>query len=52
MTVKELIRRLVEFPMDAEVIVEIPTQKDYKYSSSDLIDCELTEGGKCLIYEY
>lgn len=52
MTVKELIRRLVECPMDAKVVVEIPTQDGYKYSTSEHIDCTVTEEDYCLIYEY
>lgn len=53
MTVKELIRRLVDCPMDAKVVVEIPTQKEYKYSSSEFIDCIMDDDNeRCVIYEY
>lgn len=53
MTVKDLIKRLVDCPMDADVVVEIPTQEGYKYSTSELIDCIMTDDNeRCLIYEY
>lgn len=52
MTVKELIKRLLECPMDAKVVVEIPTQEGYKYSTSECVDCITTEEEYCLIYEY
>lgn len=52
MTVKELIRRLVECPMDATVVVEIPTQEGYKYSTSENVNCIMTnDNERCLIYE-
>lgn len=37
MTVKELIVKLLDCPMDAEVELETPTNKQYKYSSSNLL---------------
>lgn len=33
MTVKELIVKLLEFPMDSNIELEVPTEADYKYST-------------------
>ena len=52
MTVKEMIIELLNCPMDAKVVVEIPTSEDYKYSTSENIEHVLMIGDeRCLIYE-
>lgn len=52
MTVKEMITELLNCPMDAKIVVEIPTQADYKYSSSENIEhCLMIDDERCLISE-
>lgn len=50
MTVQEAIIKLLDCPMDAKIVVEIPTQEEYKYSSSEDIEHILMiDGERCLI---
>ena len=52
MTVKELIIELLNCPMDAKIVVEIPTKKCFKYSVSENIEHILMIGDeRCLICE-
>ena len=50
MTVKEMIIELLNCPMDAKIVIEIPTQEDYKYSSSENIEnIIMIDDERCLI---
>ena len=52
MTVKEMIIELLNCPMDAKIVIEIPTQEDYKYSSSENIEnIIMIDDERCLIGE-
>lgn len=52
MTVKELITNLLDCPMDAKVVVEVPTHEGWKYSSSENIEhCLMIDDERCLISE-
>ena len=52
MTVKEMIIELLNCPMDAKILIEIPTQEDYKYSSSENIEhIIMIDDERCLISE-
>ena len=52
MTVKEMIIELLNCPMDAKILVEIPTTEGYKYSTSENIEHILMiDDERCLICE-
>lgn len=52
MTVKELITNLLDCPMDAKVVVEIPTDEGREYSSSENIEhCLMIDDERCVISE-
>ena len=52
MTVKDMIIELLNCPMDAKIVVEIPTKKGFKYSVSENIeDILMIDDERCLIYE-
>ena len=52
MTVKEMIIELLNCPMDAKILVEIPTTEGYKYSTSENIEHILIiDDERCLICE-
>ena len=52
MTVKEMIIELLNCPMDAKILVEIPTNEGHKYSSSENIEHILMiDDERCLICE-
>ena len=52
MTVKEMIIELLNCPMGAKIVIEIPTQDDYKYSSSENIkNIIMIDDERCLISE-
>lgn len=52
MTVKELITNLLDCPMDAKVVVEIPTDEGRKYSISENIKhCLMIDDERCVISE-
>lgn len=52
MKVKELIIELLNCPMDADIVVEVPTHEGWKYSSSEHIEhCLMIDDERCLISE-
>ena len=52
MTVKEMIIELLNCPMNAKILVEIPTTEGYKYSTSENIEHILMiDDERCLICE-
>ena len=52
MTVKEMIIELLNCPMDAKILIEIPTKEGFKYSSSENIKHILMiDDERCLICE-
>ena len=52
MTVKEMIIELLNCPMNAKILVEIPTTEGYKYSTSENIEhISMIDDERCLIYE-
>lgn len=52
MTVKELIENLLCCPMEAKVVIEIPSKEGWKYASTENIEhCFMIDDERCLIGE-
>lgn len=52
MTVRELIKELLDCPMNAKIVVEIPTNEGCRYSSSEHIEhCMMFDDERCIICE-
>lgn len=49
MTVKELIKRLLDCPMDAQVQIEVRTMPDFDYSVDSVNDCKQLNENRVLL---